>query len=120
LGFPKKRIKRGARSVQERPPFVRDLIFPCSVAEEPTKLHTIVAPGVVPPAPAGEQTKERGVDDAEKEGPKDEDEDAMDVEQTSVHPPFREATTSERTREHPADVHLSADRKDGEGGPRAR
>ena len=84
--------------------------------EEPTKSTAAVSASVVPPVPAREQMKRRDADDPRAEGTnKDEDRDAMDFEQTSVHPPLGETTTSEHAKEHPAGQPESADRNDTEG-----
>lgn len=45
---------------------------------------------------------------------KNEDENAMDVEQTSVQPPVEETATNKHAREHPTNQLTSTDRKDTE------
>jgi hypothetical protein len=71
-----------------------------------------VAASVVPPKHAEEQTVRGDTDDFRVERTKNEDQDAMDVEQTSAYPPVEEPTANKRSNE-PA----TTERKDAEGDP---
>jgi len=79
-----------------------------------------VRAGVGPPAPTEEQTKKRDGEDSKVETTKkNEDEDAMDTEQTSAEPQLRETTT--HTNEHPPDqpTPVPTDGEELEGIPHA-
>lgn len=77
----------------------------------------MVTASAVPPAPTEEQTKRVDTDNVRAERPKNEDQDAMDVEQTSAYPPPEETTTSKPANEHHTGQPASTDRKDAEGSP---
>lgn len=89
----------------------KSLIVSRSVArrgEETTKPVVGVVTRVVPPVPTEEQMKRRDADGVRTEGTKkDEDGDAMDVEQISVQPPLEETTTSTMLGDIPStNLHL--------------
>ena len=73
----------------------------------------------MPPEPTEERTKKREIEDIKVEGTKkNEDEDAMDVERTSIQPPLKETTkhASEHPSHHPTPV--PTDRKEAEDASR--
>ncbi|KAF9652106.1 hypothetical protein BDM02DRAFT_3126507 [Thelephora ganbajun] len=88
---------------------------PVKKVEEPTKPPVTVAAGVAPPVHTEEQMKMRDVENVKGEGAKkNEDEDAMDVEQTSAQPPPKETTANKHASEYPPDQSTPTDGKEAE------
>lgn len=85
--------------------------------EEPIKPPTTVTANVAPPVSPEEQMKKRGTDDVRVEGmKKNEDEDAMDVEQAPAHLPKETTSGSPAKVEHPTGQPTSTDKDDVEEG----
>ena len=68
----------------------------------------------VPLEPTEEQMKGKDVDNVRVERTKDEDEDAMDVEQISVQPPLKETTAAQDAKENTSDQRVFTGGKDPE------